>query len=147
MAVKIAPLWFAPLLLAVGSAAPAQLQLPDLGGGGLGSGGLGGGGLGGGQTGGLLGLLLPNVVSVAAPNAAGVLGYCLKNKFLGSGTGAASVIGQLTGRTGAKAEPGYVAGRKGLLQMEGNSLPLGNLKAQATTKVCDLVLRHAKTLL
>ncbi|HEX7819949.1 MAG TPA: DUF2501 domain-containing protein [Sphingobium sp.] len=131
-------------LLIAGSAAPAQFQLPNLGGGqGIGQ----GIGLGSGQGGGgLLGLLLPNVVSVAAPNAAGVLGYCVKNKFLGA-PGAASVIGQLTGRAGTKAEPGYAAGRKGLLQMDGNSLPLGDLKAQATTKVCDLVLKHARSLL
>lgn len=143
---------YAPLLLLLSaSAAPAQLQLPGLGGVGQSAGGLGGGlgsGLGSG-AGGLLGLLLPNVVSVAAPNAAGVLGYCVKNKFLGGvgATGAASVIGQLTGRAGARAEPGYAAGQKGVLQMDGGSLPLGDLKAQATTKVCDLVLKHAKSLL
>lgn len=119
-------------LLIAGSAAPAQLSLPSLGGGQSG--------------GGLLGLLLPNVASVGAGNAAGVLGYCVKNKFLGA-RGASSVIGQLTGKAGTTAEPGYAAGKQGLLQMEGGSLPLGDLKAQATTRVCDLVLKHARSLL
>ena len=44
---------------------------------------------------GLLGAILPNVASVGAGNAAGVIGYCLKNKFLG-GTNAKSVLGKLT---------------------------------------------------
>lgn len=122
-------------LLISGSAAPAQLQLPNLSGGG-----------GGGGIGSLLGGLLPNVASVGAGNAAGVLGYCMKNKFLG-GRGAASVLGQLTGVAGGKTAPGYAEGQKGVLQMDGNSLSLGGLKSQATTKICDLVLKRAQTLL
>ncbi|HEX7871725.1 MAG TPA: DUF2501 domain-containing protein [Sphingobium sp.] len=141
-------------LLLVASAGHAQLQLPDLLGGQergqSGEGALGGlgGGLGGGSgaLGGLLGAVLPDVASVGANNAAGVLGYCLKNKYLGA-NGAASVLGRLTGRPGTKASPAYAAGQKGLLQMNGSSLPLGNLKSQVTTKVCDLVLKRAQSLL
>ncbi len=143
-----APLRYAPLLLLVASsAAPAQLQLPDLLGGQSSDGRSGGQSQGG--LGSLLGGLLPNVGSVAAPNAAGVLGYCLKNKFLGgaNATGAASVIGQLTGKQGTKTAPGYAEGRQGLLQMDGNSLSLGGLKGQVTTKLCDLVLKRAQSFL
>ncbi|MFT3966493.1 MAG: DUF2501 domain-containing protein [Sphingobium sp.] len=134
------------LLLSAG-ASPAQL--PDLSGilGG-GQSGERGGGSGGGQGlgGGLLGGGLPDIGTVGAGNAAGVLGFCLKNKFLGA-NGAASVLGQLTGKPGVKTSPGYAAGQKGLLQGNGSSLSLGGLKSQVTTKVCDLVLRQARSFL
>jgi hypothetical protein len=115
------------LMLAAPDAAPAQLA-----------------GLGG--QGGLLGAILPNVGSVGASNAAGVLGYCLKNKFLGGGN-ATSVLGKLTGQSGIKSSDGYANGQKGLLQMDGSSLPLGSLKSKLKSKVCDVVLQHAQSFL
>jgi hypothetical protein len=137
-------------LVMMGSVTSAQLQLPNLSGLSLGGeqsrNGPAGGSASGGGLSGVLGGLMPNVGSVAAPNAAGILGYCLKNKFLGSG-GAASVLGQLTGRPGTRTAPGYTAGRQGVLQMEGTSLPLGSLKSQLTSRVCDMVLKHAQSLL
>jgi hypothetical protein len=115
------------LLLTTASAAPAQLS-------GLGQSGL-------------LGAILPNVASVGAGNAAGVIGYCLKNKFLG-GTNAKSVLGKLAGQSGVKSSDGYANGQNGLLQMDGgSSLSLGNLKAKAKSKVCDVVLQHAQSFL
>ncbi|MGC4250123.1 MAG: hypothetical protein QM605_01315, partial [Sphingobium sp.] len=44
-----------------------------------------------GGLGGLLGGILPDVASVGAGNAAGVLSYCVKNKVLG-GANAKSVL-------------------------------------------------------
>lgn len=114
-------------LFATGSAAPAQLS-----------------GLGG--AGGLLGGVLPNVASASAGNAAGVLGYCLKNKLLG-GTDARSVLGKLTGQEGVTSSKGYTDGQKGLLQMDGSSLSLGGIKQKVKSKVCGLVLDHAQSLL
>ncbi|MGV3768704.1 MAG: DUF2501 domain-containing protein [Sphingobium phenoxybenzoativorans] len=115
------------LLLTTASAAPAQLS-------GLGQSGL-------------LGAILPNVASVGASNAAGVIGYCLKNKFLG-GTNAKSVLGKLAGQSGVKSSDGYANGQNGLLQMDGgSSLSLGSLKAKAKSKVCDVVLQHAQSFL
>lgn len=98
------------------------------------------------QLGGMLGGVLPNVASVGAGNAAGVLGYCVKNKLLG-GAGASSVLGQLTGKAGTTTAPGYAEGQKGLLQSNGTSFSLDKLKGQAKTKMCDMVLKHAQTLL
>jgi hypothetical protein len=124
------------LSLTVASAAPAQL--PSLG------------SLGGGRAGGLLGGVLPNVSSIGAGNAAGVLGYCVKNKFLGSGgAGAASsVLGKLTGQKGVKSSKGYAAGQSGLLQMDGGSnLSLNSVKGKIKSKVCDMVLQHAQSLI
>ena len=120
------------LALTGASAAPAQL--PDLGGG----------------AGGLLGGVLPNVGSIGAGNAAGVLGYCVKNKFLGGGSAgaASSVLGQLTGQKGVKSSKGYAAGQGGLLQMDGGSnLSLGSVKGKLKSKVCDMVLKHAQSLI
>jgi hypothetical protein len=42
-------------------------------------------------SGGLAGGLLPNVASSSIGNLTGVLGYCIKNKFLG-GNAATSVL-------------------------------------------------------
>jgi hypothetical protein len=125
------------LLLTVGSGAPAQLQVPNL---------LGGGSGGTAAGGGLLGGLAPNVASVGAGNAAGILGYCLKNKFLG-GNGATSVLGRLTGKPGMTSSPGYAEGQRGLLQTNGSNLSLGGLKSQLTSKICDSVLQHAQSFL
>jgi hypothetical protein len=95
---------------------------------------------------GLAGSALPNVASVGASNAAGVLGYCVKNGLL-EGSGAQSVLGQLTGKSGIKTSPGYASGQKGLLQMKGSSLSLASLKGQAKQKACHEVLNHAKSFL
>ncbi|HEX7781434.1 MAG TPA: DUF2501 domain-containing protein [Sphingobium sp.] len=124
-----APVRFAALALMLAAPGAAPAQLPGLGG-----------------QGGLLGAMLPNVTSVGAGNAAGVLGYCLKNKFLGGGN-ATSVLGKLTGQSGIKTSDGYANGRNGLLQMDGSTLPLGSLKSKLKSKVCDVVLQHAQSLL
>ncbi|CAN5252196.1 hypothetical protein BH10PSE12_BH10PSE12_04940 [soil metagenome] len=128
---------FAICSLAMASAAPAQM--PSLG------------SLGGGSgAGGLLGGVLPNVGSIGAGNAAGVLGYCVKNKFLGAGSAgaASSVLGRLTGQKGVKSSKGYAAGQGGLLQMEGGSaLSLASVKGKVKSKVCDMVLKHAQSLI
>ena len=104
-------------------------------------------GLGGG-TGGLLGGLLPNVASTGGGNAAGVLGYCVKNQLLGSGTGATSALDALKSRAGLTATPGYAQGREGtLVTGRGQAFSLDGVKGKVKAKVCDMVLQHAKSLL
>jgi hypothetical protein len=130
----------------VAAAPPAGAQLLDqlkgvVGGGQGGSGGLPGG--------------LPSVGSASSGNTAGVLQYCVKNNYLSAGSASpvqsalmSKVRGQGTG------DPGYRAGSDGLLETGngqsyslGNSTVSGGLKEQATHKVCDMVLQHAKSLL
>ena len=130
-----------------------------LGGGSRSSGGFGGlGGLGG-----LLGGGLPNVGSVGAGNAAGLLGYCLKNRLLGQGgmlggltggqtgtqaSGAQSILQRLTGRKDVQTSPGFAAGQAGQVQAgNGQTLALGNLGGQVKTQLCNVVLKRAKAFL
>ncbi len=116
----------AALTLAAGTAARAQL--PSMGA----LGGMGG--------------LAPDVSSVGAGNAAGVIGYCVKNKYLGEGSMAGSVMSRLKGQ-GATQNPGYAAGQGGMLQMGGGStFSMDSLKGKIKTKVCDMVLTHAQSL-
>jgi len=144
---------FVTLVAAAGLAASASAQTSTP------SGGLGG-------LGGLLGGAVPNVASVGAGNAAGLLGYCLKNNLLGAAqaatgttgtagkapaapaTGAQSILERLTGRQGVATSPGFAAGQAGQVQTgAGQALSLDNLRGQVRTRVCGAVLNRAKSFL
>jgi hypothetical protein len=132
----------AMLMLAAGLAvaAPADAQLEGLlGGGKSGGGGLGGlGGLGGGA-----GLLGGGVSQIGAGNAAGLLGYCVKRKYLGGGD-ARSILGKLTGKPGVLGSKGYAAGQDGKLVTKQGTFSLDGVKDKVKGKVCDMVLDHAQ---
>jgi len=150
-----------PLLAVLGlslltSATPARAQLLDslkgmsgmAHGSGQGGSQSGGGVMGGGMMG---GLAMPSVGQAGAGNTAGVLGFCMKNNYLG-GTDASSVKSGLMSRLGGQGSraPGYQSGNQGLLQTGGGhsyDLKGGGLKAQITSKVCDQILKHGKSLL
>ena len=129
-------LWLAVAALSCAGASPAQTVA-----------GLGGtqGGLSG-VAGSLAGGLLPNVGTSSIGNLTGVLGYCLKNKFLGAG-GGANVLNGLSGRSGVATSKDYALGQTGLLQTGNAALPLGSVKDTLRTKICDLVLKQATKLL
>ena len=55
---------------------------------------------------------LPDISKMGLPNVAGVLGYCVKNKFLGA-SGASSVINGLKGKPGVTSSPEFSAGEAG----------------------------------
>ena len=103
-----------------------------------------------GGAGGSVGGGIPSVGQAGAGNTAGVLEYCIKNKYLGSG-GASSVKDSLLGKvTGQSNDSGYRAGSSGMLQTgNGQNYSLGGdgIKAQITQTVCDQALQHAKSLL
>lgn len=130
-------------------AAPAQAQLGE-------------------AASGILGNVLPDIGSVGLGNATGLLGYCVKNKLLGSVSGVAglggltgqqestagnvadnpaSILGVLTKKQGVTRDKGYLAGQKGIIQTGSSALPLGGLGAQLKAKACDLVLGRAKSFL
>jgi hypothetical protein len=118
-------------------------------------GAVGGGqnGTGGGMLGGLGGGAIPSVGQAAPGNTAGVLQYCIQNKYVG-GNGASSVkdslMKKMTGSGESTNDSGYKQGSNGILQT-GNgqtySLGGGGIKEQITQKVCDQILQHAKSLL
>jgi hypothetical protein len=140
---------FVIITLSALAATPAQAQLMDqlkgaVGGGQSNSGGMLDG-LGGGS--------LPSVGQASPSNTAGVLQYCIQNKYVGSG-GAASVkdslMSKVTGSGQSTNDSGFRQGSNGLLQTgngQSYSLGGGGVKQQVTQKVCDLVLQHAKSLL
>ena len=133
---------------------PAQAQLMDQLKGAVGSGpgkstsssaGSPLGGLGGG---------LPSVGQASTSNTAGVLQYCVKNNYLSGGSASSikdSLVNKVGGSSRSENDSGYKAGSSGLLQTgNGQNYSLGGsdgIKQQATHKVCDLVLQHAKSLL
>lgn len=116
--------------------------------------GLGGlGGLAGGGD-------MSSLASGSAGNAAGVIGFCIKNNFLG-GDAASSMKDKLMGKAGLGADnkdQGFADGENGLVQTsEGKSVDLsklgggmggvGDMKQKLTKKACGAVLDHAKSLL
>jgi hypothetical protein len=142
---------FGVLALPLVPAGHAQAQLMDQLKGAVGSGQ--NGGSSGGVLGGLGGGGMPAVGQASPSNTAGVLQYCIQNKYVGSG-GAASVkdslMSKVTGGGQGSSDSGYKAGSSGLLQTgNGQNFSLGGdgVKAQITQKLCDQVLQHAKSLL
>jgi Protein of unknown function (DUF2501) len=96
---------------------------------------------------------MPSMGQAAPSNVAGVLQYCIKNKYLGGG-GASSVkdslMSKVTGSGKGTNDSGFQEGSRGMLQTgNGQSYGLGGggIKDQITQKVCDQVLQHAKSLL
>ena len=117
--------------------APIAAQFGDLSALGRGSGG----------GSGLLGGVLPNVGGSSMGNAAGVLSYCVKNRFLG-GAGVTSALNALTRRRDVTASKGFAAGQNGdLLTKDGGAFSLDGVKGKLKSKVCDMVLQHAKSFL
>lgn len=102
-----------------------------------------------GLAGSLLGGGLPNIGSSSIGNLTGVLGYCVKNKFLGGGAGggASSVLSGLSGRAGVASSRDFALGQSGVLQTGNGTLPLGNVTGTVRTRMCDLVLQQATKLL
>ena len=115
------------------------------------------GAVGSGQGGGALGALggaggMPSVGHTGLSNTAGVLQYCIQNKYVGGGASSIkdSLMSKVTGSGKSDNDSGFQEGSRGLLQTgNGQSYGLGGggIKAQITQKICDQVLQHAKSLL
>ena len=90
---------------------------------------------------------LPNVSSISPGNAAGVLGYCMKNKVL-SGGNASSVIDGLKKKPGVTSSSGYSAGQAGnILTGNGQKFSLSQAPNQLKSQACNAVLKQAPKLL
>ena len=99
------------------------------------------------------GTALPTISGDTAGNAAGVLQYCVKRKYL-SGNAVASVKDKLLSKYGmgtpAKAEqdPGYRDGLQGVLQgKDGHTFNFDGVSSKLKDKGCDYVLEHSKSLI
>ena len=90
---------------------------------------------------------LPDISSIGVGNAAGALGYCMKNKLL-KGNDATSVLNSLNGKPNMQSSPGYADGQSGKLNLgSGSSFSLSGIQGQAKTQACNMVLKQAKTFL
>lgn len=112
-----------------------------------------GGLLGGSTTGAGAALGLPSLSGGSAGNAAGILQYCIKNKYLGA-TDAASIKDNLLSKAGLgsarkqQQDTGYQQGLSGVLSGgSGSSFDMSKVKSDLRDKACDYVLDNASSLL
>jgi len=95
----------------------------------------------------LPGMGVPNLSSLGVPNAAGVIEYCLKNKFL-SGGSASSVLGSLMKTPNVKSNPNYTQGTRGnIVTGSGSPFALSSVPKQLQTQACDAVLKQGSKLI
>lgn len=111
----------------------------------------GGGALGLGDLSSSLGL--HSLGGEATSNMAGILQYCVKNKYL-SMTNTDQVKDQLLDKLGLgdqaeqQKDPGYQQGVAGILSgKDGSTFDLSNVKGDLKDKACDYVLENASSLL
>ena len=62
----------------------------------------------------------PDISSISAGNAAGLLGFCVKNKYLPASS-ANPVVSSLTKKPGVRSSSGYAAGQKGQIVNAGHA--------------------------
>lgn len=86
---------------------------------------------------------LPDVRSIGAANAAGVLQYCLKNGLVSSAA-TDSLLTSLTAKKGVTADPGYSAGLAGQIITGGKNFSLGRATGYLKSQACDMVFQQAK---
>ena len=111
---------------------------------------LGGGSSAGGAGGMLGGLGMPSMSGSTAGNAAGVVQYCIKNKYLSGG--ASGIKDSLLRKAGLggkeEKDPGYQSGLSGMLSGgDGKSFDMSKVQSSLKEKACDYVLDNAKSLL
>jgi hypothetical protein len=95
----------------------------------------------------MLGSGLPNLSSIGAGNAAGLLGYCVKNKFI-SGASANPVVSGLMKKPGTTSSNDYAAGLAGqVVNGRGPPMSMNQVPAQMKSKACDMVLKKGATLM
>ena len=107
---------------------------------------------GGGSSMGSLGSL-GSVSTGSMGNAAGIIEYCLKNKYL-SGSGVSQVkdglLGKMPGgQAAAQKDSGYLDGAKGLITgSDGKKTDLtGGMTDGIKKQACDFVLKQAQSML
>jgi len=84
---------------------------------------------------------MPVVSSIGPGNAAGFLGYCVKNNYL-SGSSANSVVTGLMKKPGVASSPGFAAGQAGQI-VNGSASPVSIAQApdKLKSQLCNKVLR------
>jgi len=89
---------------------------------------------------------LPNVSSMSAGNAAGVLQYCMKNQLVSS-TSAESVLTKLEHKPHVKSSHDFAAGASGQILGGSKPMSIAGLQPHLKSQACGMVLKQAKHLL
>ena len=90
---------------------------------------------------------LPNVSSISAGNAAGVLQYCMKNSLVSSAS-AGAVLDGLNKKPDLAKSAGFSAGAAGqIVSDHGKPFSIGRAPSYLQSQACDMVLKQAKHLL
>jgi Protein of unknown function (DUF2501) len=91
--------------------------------------------------------MLPSLSSASPGNVAGILSYCVQNNDL-QVSAATTTLDALTHKNGVTSSGAYTAGQQGQLETgSGHSFSLSGLQQPLKTKLCGMVLEHAKSLL
>lgn len=111
-----------------------------------------GGGSGAGASGAsslLGGLGLPAIGGGTTSNVAGVLQYCIQNKYTNQAKDVKDALLSRVGLGGKEQQdPGYQSGLQGMLTgSDGSTFNMDKLKSNVKEKACDYVLDNAKSLL
>jgi len=87
---------------------------------------------------------LPNISSISAANAAGILRYCV-SKQLVSSTSADLVLKSLTAKRNVANSPDYSAGQQGrILATDGKVFSIPAAPSYLQSQACDQVLTRAR---
>ena len=114
---------FATLLAGAGNSAAQMPSIPGVG------------GIGG----------IPNISGMGINNAAGVLGYCTKNKLLGGSSGASSVLNTLQKKPGVTSSEEFAAGQAGqILGGKDTKFSLDSATGPMKSQACNMVLKQAR---
>ncbi|WIA55240.1 DUF2501 domain-containing protein [Sphingobium sp. WTD-1] len=89
---------------------------------------------------------LPSIVGMGAENAAGVLGYCVKNRLVDA-TSANAMLDKLNKKPGVKGSGAFKSGESGIIHAGKKDISLGSLKGDAKGKMCSMVLKQSASLL
>ena len=89
----------------------------------------------------------PDISAISPGNAAGLLNFCVKNKYLPSST-ANPVVNGLKKKPGAASSAAYAQGQKGQI-INGKSKPVAmtEIPHEYQARACNALLRKGKTLL
>ena len=89
----------------------------------------------------------PDISSISAGNAAGLLGFCVKNNYL-SESQARPVLGGLMKKPGVRSSSGYAAGQKGQILNRGDPpVPMTEIPHEFQGRACDVLLKKGRTFL
>jgi Protein of unknown function (DUF2501) len=87
--------------------------------------------------------VLPNVSTISAGNAAGVLQYCMSNKLVSS-TSAGAVLDGLNKKSDLTKSADYAAGASGQI-LGSKNFSMATAPSFLQSQACDMVLKQAKT--